>query len=353
MTMMPFNRKAFVAALGFAKLAIFGVALVHADLLVINNRSVPQQGNILRYDQATGAFIGTFVAEAGAQPVDMALGSDGSFYVTSGLSLSSNPSDPTAFSVRRYDAQTGAFRDVFAIGGLLDFPQGLTFGPDGNLYVNNQGSAISGVNGVLRYNGKTGSFLDVFASTGSLNLFPSLGIAFGPDGNLYVAVSNNVAPGDGQVVRYNGTTGAFIDVFASDGLRDARDIAFGPDGNLYVSSSSAHSVFRFDGRTGAFLGVFAVLPAEGANGLVFGRDNNLYVTGNAPNEVVRFNGTTGALIDVFIPPGRGGLEVANSLLFFTPQQAIPEPDSAVLLLTGAVGLVVIACAGKELTSARG
>ena len=54
----------------------------------------------------------------------------------------------------------------------------------------------------------------------------------GPDGNLYVADDNSI-------LRYNGTTGAFMNAFvsaASGGLNYASGIAFGPDGNLYVGS---------------------------------------------------------------------------------------------------------------------
>jgi DNA-binding beta-propeller fold protein YncE len=321
-TMKTSKRFRFITALGLAALAQFCLPVAHADLLVTNIRGLPLQGNILRFDQATGAFIDAFVPNAGLQPLDMTIGPDGNLYVTSGLSMSDDPSDPGAFSVRRYDRRTGAFIDVFAIGGLLDFPQGLVFGPDGNLYVGNQQNPFSGANGVLRYDGRTGAFLDVFASTGSPSLYPSLGLAFGPDGNLYLAVSDNVSPGFGQVRRYDGRTGAFLDVFASDArLRDTRDFVFGPGGNLYVAST-AGSVFRFDGRTGAFLDIFARLPAGGAAGLIFGPDGNLYVASNGPNQVVRFDGTTGAFLDVFIPPGTGGLDAPISLLFFTSQQVI-------------------------------
>ncbi len=37
-----------------------------------------------------------------------------------------------------------------------------------------------------------------------------------------------------DIKRYDGTTGAFIDTFASVGLGFAGDLVFGPDGNLYV-----------------------------------------------------------------------------------------------------------------------
>jgi DNA-binding beta-propeller fold protein YncE len=57
-------------------------------------------------------------------------------------------------------------------------------------------------NNVLRYNGSTGAFMGVFASGGGLTM--PIGLAFGPDGNLYVGTRS------GNIIRYNGTTGAFI-----------------------------------------------------------------------------------------------------------------------------------------------
>jgi hypothetical protein len=66
--------------------------------------------------------------------------------------------------------------------------------------------------GIRRYNGTTGAFIDLFAFSAGLDR--PYGVAFGPDGNLYVA---NDGPHPGEILRYNGTTGAFMDVFASGG----------------------------------------------------------------------------------------------------------------------------------------
>ena len=58
---------------------------------------------------------------------------------------------------------------------------------------------------------------------------------FGPDGHLYVSSNNS-----GEVKRYHGITGAFMDTFASGGGLSFPDgLVFGPDSNLYVSSVGA------------------------------------------------------------------------------------------------------------------
>ncbi|MBV9443967.1 MAG: hypothetical protein JO217_14890 [Acidobacteriaceae bacterium] len=79
--------------------------------------------------------------------------------------------------------------------------------------------------GVTVLNGTTGVLITQL--TGG-NLSDPEGITIGPDGNIHVANGNSV-------VRFNGMTGAFMDVFVtagSGGLSGGRDVTFGPDGNL-------------------------------------------------------------------------------------------------------------------------
>ena len=105
-----------------------------------------------------------------------------------------------------------------------------------------------------------------------------------------------------EVLRYDGSTGAFIDVFVSGGLSNPQESIFGPDGNLYVSNYIADTVVRFDGTSGAFIDVFVSAGSGGldrAQGLEFGPDGNLYVASENTDEILRYNGATGAFIDIF------------------------------------------------------
>jgi hypothetical protein len=90
-----------------------------------------------------------------------------------------------------------------------------------------------------------------------------------------------------------------------------------------VSSFDTDSVLRFHGTTGAFLGTFATGGGlDAPSGLAFGPDGNLYVSGFVSNNVVRYNGLTGAAIGVFA--SGGGLE-GTTYLIFTPEPATLSP----------------------------
>lgn len=230
-------------------------------------------------------------------------------------------------SVLRYDETTGAFAGVFVpknTGGLYSSAS-MDFGPDHDLYVSNGlYSPNNKANDVLRFNGTTGAFLGDFADSGQLT--DPRGVVFGTDGNLYVADGN----GPGRVLRYDGSTGAFIDVFVSSGsggLNHPSAMLFGPDGSLYVMDTADSQILRFEGpgdkHPGAFIDTF-VSPGSGGMhqplSMAFGPDGNLYVANSFANDptsggVLRYDGKTGAFIDTFIAPGSGGLLKPLSVLF--------------------------------------
>jgi RHS repeat-associated protein len=247
-------------------------------------------------------------------PAGIAFGPDGNLYVAG------HDSD----NVVVYDGSTGQLIRAFvsANSGGLDRPPEILFGPDGNadgvpeLFVSSYNTDT-----VMRYDGATGDPMPapgktgaVFASAGT-TLDGPVGLAF-RDGKLYVASEIN-----SQILRFDATTGDFFDIFVSagsGGLSGAHDLVFGPDDNLYVSSQFNHSVLSYDGATGAFIKAFVPTSSGGVNrpvGLAFGPDGNLYVSSRNGDSVLRYSGTTGTFIDTFVPAGVAGLDGPESLLF--------------------------------------
>jgi DNA-binding beta-propeller fold protein YncE len=129
-----------------------------------------------------------------------------------------------------------------------------------------------------------------------------------------------------SVYQYNTVDDIFVGVFVpagAGGLRAHIGLAFGPDRNLYVASFPNNAILRFDGSTGTFIDVFASvagLDLDTPTDLVFGPDGNLYVLARSStmphSAVVRFDGATGVFIDVFIGVGSGGLGVTNTGMLF-------------------------------------
>jgi len=258
---------------------------------------------VFRFEETTGNYLQDFASPAAT--IEAMIGPDGLLYV----------SGETSDDVQRFNAETGAFVDIFATGSGLNGAEGIAFGPDGNLYVGNYYG-----NNVLRYNGTTGAYIDVFTS-GTQPTAP-VGVTFGPDSNLYVGswTQDNVR-------RYNGTTGAYIDQFVatgSGGLNTADQITFGPDGNLYVASEVSGEVLRYNGSTGSFIDVFVATGGAGdldqPTGVVFGPDGNLYVSDYLDAAILRYNGTTGAFIDEYVTAGSGGLTGPFQINFLPKQQ---------------------------------
>lgn len=125
------------------------------------------------------------------------------------------------------------------------------------------------------------SYKDTFVAAGSGGLFDPQGIAFDPDGNLYVSSGAN------QILHYD-NIGAFKGVFAAGGgLNTPQGLTFGPDKHLYVVDLINSSVLQFDGSSGDYLGPFT--SGEILNiptGLIFGPDGDLYVTSTGNNAVL-------------------------------------------------------------------
>lgn len=290
------------------KVSLYCIALLTASTavggvpdLLVSSRFTDQ---VLAFD-ATGQPAGVAAAGGGLDnPVGVTFGPDGDLYVASG----------DGNQVLRYDGDSGAFVAVFASGGGLNGTRQINFGPDGHLYV-----ASGGSDQILRYHGTTGAFMGVFAQAAQLD--GPTGFTFGPDRNLYAtSVVNN------RIVRFDGKTGAFMDVFISgSGLAGPHDVTFGPDGLCYVVNAfgGAQKVKRYDPVTGALIGTFVTDTALSFPlGLVFGPDGDLYLANQGGDDVRRYDGQTGALVGSHVAGGSGGLD-GSMFLAFRPDPAGP------------------------------
>jgi DNA-binding beta-propeller fold protein YncE len=139
-------------------------------------------------------------------------------------------------------------------------------------------------------------------------------VTIGPDGNIYTASGGGYDYN--TILRYNGTTGAFMGIFATGPMNGVRTILFNGS-SMYVASTATNQVLQFNATTGAYIGVFVAAGSGGLNNsayMAFGPDGNLYVT-NSDNSVLYYNGTTGASLGTFVSVGSGGLSGPAGLAF--------------------------------------
>src|SRR6185436_7316269 len=110
---------------------------------------------------------------------------------------------------------------------------------------------------VLRYDETSGAFVDVFVPKHSGGLTQPQFMVFGPhDGDLYVGSGHFVSADQHRgVLRYDGATGGFLDRFvAGNQLTSTHAIVFGPDGALYVGDITGSYNKEFSGRIARFDG---------------------------------------------------------------------------------------------------
>jgi len=234
------------------------------------------------------------------------------------------------------DGVTGQKKGDFVLpnaGGLDTWALDMTIGPDGNLYVSDYRK-----NQVLRYSGTTGAFIDQFVTPGSGGLGHPVGVAFLPDGNLYVA--DNGGEGGTCVRRYNGLTGESLGVavphqyFTSNPDYDPNDpdawvydyfngyytypeiLLYGADGNLYISVYPTGTVLRHNPVSGT-TETFATHPASGGafDRMAFGPDGVLYVREASFGIIHRFDGRTGAVLPDFASEGTSAGLCTNGFAF--------------------------------------
>jgi hypothetical protein len=210
-------------------------------------------------------------------------------------------------------------------------PRALLFAPNGDLLV----SSVSDYS-VRRYDAVTGAFLGVLIPSDVFGSLPR-SMTIGPNGDLFVADG-------GTVLRFNVVTGELIEPFLKNRPFEtsASSIEFSPhDGHLYVASRWLNSVLRFDGQSGEFLGTFCSVGGLGGfdRGMTFGPDGCLYVGRTDPagptthGAILRFDGITGEFIDIFSSYSEGTYQPSHlEIVNLTPPDGdgdgVPDDEDA-------------------------
>jgi streptogramin lyase len=288
-------------------LAIAGSASVaRADLLVgvenFANSSVPS--TVLKFDNS-GNLISTFNPGWLEESVqNVAVSPTGNVYslensLGGALLTQLNPATGSA---------SNTYQPTDSHGNQAELPTGLTVGPEGYIYVASnkfiQGVTSVGVTNVFRVNPADFTSSSLYLS--STTPFPSSvgDLVFGPDSNLYFVDFGNEGTGgptsSTAIWKYNTKTQKLNVLVSSPPILFAGGgIAFGPNGNLFLCGG-ASGVLEYNPTTGSSIATFVANGSGGLNGaddLAFAPDGSLYVS-DGSDEILRYNGTTGAFLNV-------------------------------------------------------
>ncbi len=217
-----------------------GILMLESGNLLVANSGTD---SIIEIDADTGSLVRTV---ANSSYIDQ--GNQLAITPAGHVLVSNVPSSVGGSHVARFDLDSGVLIDLIG-DGLMFNPQGILLSTNGNILVANDGAHDN----ILEFDVDTGDLVREFVQTGTGGMDDPTGMTWGPNGSLFVAsLSSN------SILEFDGATGNFIGVFASGtGLDRPRQIEFGPDGHLFVANDGSDVVSRFDGETGTFLSVFA------------------------------------------------------------------------------------------------
>jgi gluconolactonase len=192
--------------------------------------------------------------------------------------------------------ENGAVRCIAVTGGGAN---GATLGPDGALYVTNNGGLSMGhdgkwaapdpIAGRIQRVTLAGEVRDVATVLPGAPPNRPNDLCFGPDGLLYYTDPHNwedlanLKPGRVARTTLDGGVTLLSDVHAFP-----NGIAFGPDDCLYVAESVLSRIVVMDPRPGATATVHATLPQGYPDGFCFDAEGRLYVAGSLGDVLVVF-----------------------------------------------------------------
>ncbi len=272
---------------------------------------------VSRFDADGGAKITDFPNSDLSSAYGIAIAPDGLIYA-SGFS---------SRNIVRYDPTDNSVVGTFAAPDFTSFrrPRGLAFGPDGNLYVAGDGDEGATV---IQIDAGTGAVLGDFLPEDAVD--DPKAVLFTDDGSMLVSDHVN-----DSIHRFDATTGADLGVLVntSFGARPT-GMAIGPDGNLYVAMYGDETVEVYDPSTGTRLSTFVSSGLDNPHSLAFGPDGHLWVSNYWGEDIMRFDRSTGAYLDT---PVTESLPAGPMGLAFLPQMQVTVTDDLAVNATGDAG----------------
>ena len=291
-------------------------------------------GRIVRYDSSNPAGTAVTLSGSGAlvNAAGLALGPDGNLYVGESGDFST-----MAPGIKRLDLITNTLSTVYTFSAFDVFPGALAFRGN-DLFVGR--SPFYGNTGpIVRLGNATGGSPSPSDYTSGFSLASSPGLAFGPDGSLYVSsMTYSSGNASGPVVKFD-ASGAYASEVVASGSTTG---LYGPTG-LGLAGTTLFTASIMDG---AVLKTNLLGPSTssfGSAGQPFGAsplavlsDGGLIVGSAGGGGAIYQFDSTGNPVGTF----NSGLGTIGGIV------AVPEPSAIVL---GAVGVV---CLFKRLRQRR-
>jgi WD40 repeat protein len=221
--------------------------------------------SVREYDGNTGAFIREAVPGTRDQASGYLEWPRCILFMPDGRLLVADFGDD---SIQAYDSTTFQWLGTFAIGGPaqggLDGPTGMILGPNGNVFVSGGPGSNNAPGHIVEYHATTGRLVRVIASGISST---TQGLEFGANGSMWTLNywGDYATQSTGRILQLNPADGS---VLMTASVVKPRNVLIAPDGNVLVAHQG--EILRFNGATGAAMGRFAASSMlSNAEGMTF------------------------------------------------------------------------------------
>jgi hypothetical protein len=188
------------------------------------------------------------------------------------MTMTTNPTIPSGAGARRILPTSSLAAVALAVFSVTGVATAQEFIPN-HLFVANFGG-----NSVVEFN-ETGTQVRVIPTGNSTKPW---GIAFGPNGHMYVTCTSLDA------VREFDGAGNIVNTFGQADLDFPEGIALGPNGNVFVASFTTNRVVEFTPGGTKVRSFGAGTTLSGCDTVVIGIDGHIWTTSFNTNEVMEF-----------------------------------------------------------------